>query len=344
MNEVTTVGVDLAKQVMHVVGLNQHNRVVLKKRLRRRQFEPWFANFPACVVAMEACSGSHEWARRLREMGHEVRLIPAQFAKPLVRGNKNDYNDALAVAEAARRPNLRPVAIKTREQQDMQALHRMRRLRVGQRTALCNQLRGLLAEYGMVLPRGLASLRRRIPEILEDADNGLSDAFRELLAHSYEQLLALERYIQHDTDRIKQQAHAHEPQRRLQSLPGFGPIVASAFHGVVGDGRGYRRGRDVSAALGLVPAQHATGDKPRMLGISKRGDRYLRALLVHAARSVVRVAAHKDDALSRWIQRLVATRGTNKATVALANKLARMGWALLRHDTVYQPRLAQPVS
>lgn len=228
------------------------------------------------------------------------------------------------------------VTIKTPEQQDVQTLHRLRAARLAERTALCNQLRGLLTEYGLILPQGVHVVRRRLPEILEDAENGLSDGLRRLVARGYEQLCQLDEHIAFYTDEVKRQLQADEAVKRLQTIPGFGPIVASVFHSVVGDGQTYRRGRDVAAALGLVPRQHSSGGKPLLLGISKRGDGYLRSLLVHGARSVVSRAAGKDDSLSRWIERLKRERGVNKAVVALANKLARIGWAVLRHQTAYR--------
>lgn len=343
MSEVTTIGMDLAKQVNHIVGVDKHQKGVVRKKLRRRQVLAYFANLPPCTIAMEACSGAHEWGRQLEQQGHRVLLISAKLVRAYVQGNKNDYNDAWAILEAARRPNLRPVPIKTRAQQELQALHRMRQARVSDCTALTNQLRGLLAEFGIVMPQGKAALRRRLPEILEDGDNGLSMEFRHMLDRCRQQLVELEEHIEFYTTLIKRRARECEAQQRLQSAPGFGPIVASAFHGAVGDGSAFRRGRDVSVSVGLVPAQHSSGDKPRLLGISKRGDKYLRSLLVHAARSLIKQAPHKDDALSRWTHRLMQERGINKATVALANKLARIGWAILRYGQPYQPIESQAV-
>lgn len=315
-----------------------------KQQLKRKQLLSHFANLPASLVGMEACAGAHDWGRRLQAQGHAVRLLPPQHVKAYVRGNKNDYNDARAIAEAASRPGLRAVAVKSVAQQDVQALHRLRAARVAERTALANQLRGLLAEYGIVVPQGLAALRRALPEILEDAENELSDFFRPLLARGQQQLAELDAHLAYYDGVLKRQAQADAAVQRLQTIPGFGPIVASVFSSLVGDGQAYRRGRDVAAALGLVPAQHSSGGKAVLLGISKRGDGYLRSLLVHGARAVVRRAAAKDDPLSVWINRLVATRGINKATVALANKLARIGWAVLRRQTTYQPAKASAVA
>jgi len=335
MGQTTTIGLDLAKNVFHVVCCDNRGKLIGKKILKRSHVLNYFANFSACLVGVEACASAHYWARELGALGHQVKLIPPQYVKPYVRGNKNDYNDALAIAEAVIRPEMRFVAVKAPEQQDIQALHRLRERRVQDRTALCNQLRGLLAEYGLILPQGIRTVRQCIPELLEDGDNGLSDLFRQLLAQSYQHLQELDRHIEYYTQEMKCQSQQHEACRRLQTIPGFGPIVASVFHSMVGNGEGYQRGRDVSASLGLVPRQHSSGGKDTLLGISKRGDRYLRSLLVHGARSVVIQAAKKDDKLSRWINKVKEQRGFNKATVALANKMARIGWAVLANNTTY---------
>ena len=305
--------------------------------LKRSQVLNEFANLSACRVGMEACAGAPYWARELAAMGHQVKLIPPQYVKPYVRGNKNDYNDALAISEAVVNPQMRFVPVKTTEQQDIQAVYRLRERRIADRTALCNQLRGLLAEYGLVLSKGVNVVRKRLPGLLEDAENGLSDRFRRLLAQSYRELRELDWHIECYTREMVRESQQSDACQRLQTIPGFGPIVASVFHSVVGNGQAYRRGRDVSASVGLVPRQHSSGGKTVLLGISKRGDRYLRSLLVHGARSVVIQAAKKEDRLSCWINKLRAERGYNKATVALANKMARIGWAILAYKTTYQP-------
>lgn len=336
MVKITTIGLDLAKNLFHVVGCDVRGKAITRKMLKRPKVLEYFSNLPHCVVAMEACASAHHWARQLGALGHQVKLIPPQYVKPYVRGNKNDYNDALAIAEAATRPEMRFVAVKTPGQQDIQALHRLRERRIADRTALCNQLRGLLAEYGLILPKGVSGLRRRLPALLEDAENGLSDLFRRLAAQGYQQLQELESHIDFYTQEMARQSRHSEACQRLQTIPGYGPIVAGVFHSVVGNGEAYRRGRDVSASLGLVPKQHSSGGKEVLLGISKRGDRYLRSLLVHGARSVVIQAAKKEDRLSRWINKIKAERGFNKAVVALANKMARIGWAVLANKTAYQ--------
>jgi transposase len=335
--KITTVGLDLAKSVFHVVCFDAFHHEIRKRMLRRQEVKGYFAHLEPCLVAMEACASAHYWGRELERLGHRVKLIPPQYVKPYVQGNKNDYNDARAIAEAATRPAMRTVSIKSVEQQDIQALHRLRAQRIKERTALCNQLRALVAEYGLVMNKGVASIRRTVPELLADGENGLSDRFRTLLKRGYDQLVELEGHIDFYTRQIEEISRQDDRCKRLQAVPGFGPIVASVFVSQVGDGKAYKRGRDVSASLGLVPRQHSSGGKDILLGISKKGDGYLRSLLVHGARSVVLHAKTKDDKLSQWINRLCERRGVNKTAVALANKLARMGWALLRNDADYCP-------
>ena len=337
---ITTVGLDLAKNVFHVVCLNEHNKEVRKRMLRRNQVSQYFAQLSPCLVAMEACATSHYWGRKLTLMGHDVKLIPPQHVKPLVQGNKNDYNDARAIAEAVNRPKVSFVAIKTEEEHDIQAVHRIRSQCLRDRTALSNSTRGLLAEYGFTFPKGIAVLRRRIPELLEDADNGLSFRFRNILARRYEQLVELDEHIAFYTKELELLAQQDEACQRLQTVPGFGLILASAFRSSIGDGQAYTCGRHAAASLGLVPRQCSSGGKNVLLGISKRGDKYLRTLLVHGARAVVRYAATREDSLGRWVVHLLERRGWNKTVVAVANKLARIGWAVLRHHTRYEPNLA----
>lgn len=332
----TVIGLDIAKQIFHLIGLNATGKQVEKKTLRRAKLLEYFANHSPCVIGIEGCSSSHHWARELRKLGHEVKLLPAQYVKPYVRGNKNDYNDALAIAEASRIPEMREVRTRTIEQQSIQALHRLRRGAVADRTKLCNQVRGLLAEFGIIINQGISALRKRLPEILEDGENELHWIFRDALALKYEQLCQLDTLVNKLTKFIENEAKQHSQIKQLQSIPGFGAIVASTFFSVIGDGKSFRKGRDVSASLGLVPRQHSSGGKNTLLGISKRGDKYLRSLLVHGARSVVNHAHKKDDALSLWVTRLVNTRGKNKATVALANKLARIAWAVTTSEKPYQ--------
>jgi len=337
---ITTIGLDLAKNLFHIVGLDAHGHEKMKKRLSRSQGLKHFAKCPACVIGMEACASSHYFAREFRKLGHAAKLIPPQYVKAYVRGQKNDTNDARAIAEAVRVPSMRLVAVKTVEQQDLQSLIRLREGAINARTACANRVRGLLGEYGLVMGKSLGALRRALPEILEDPSNGLTGVFRRALNQERQHLLELDAPIDTLTAELTALSTQDDRVQRLQTAPGYGPIVACVFASVMGDGAQYRRGRDASASLGLVPRQHSSGGKNVLLGISKRGDRYLRSLLIHGARAVVNAAQKKDDSLSRWINRLRETRGMNKATVAVANKLARIGWAILRHGTTYQPAQA----
>lgn len=335
--KITTIGLDLAKNVFHVIGCNRAGKVIKKKQLRRSQVLAYFAQLEPCLVGMEGCASAHYFGRELEKLNHTVRLIPAQHVKAYVQGNKNDYNDALAIAEAVVRPRMRFIPIKTPAQHDMQSLHRLRESQIQMRTALCNRLRGLLAEYGLSFARGVNTLRKQLPLLLEDTENGLSDLFKQLLHQGQQQLYELDAHIAYYDQRMRTQSRQDDCCQRLMAVPGFGPVVASAFASYVGNGQGYQRGRDVSASLGVVPRQHSSGGKEQLLGISKRGDRYLRCLLIHGARAAVHAAAKKEDKLSRWVNEVRARRGMHKATVALANKLARIGWALLYHNTHYQP-------
>lgn len=337
---ITTIGLDLAKRVFHVVCCDKNGKEVQKKMLKRSQLLTFFTKTPPCRVCMEACASSHYWGRELKKMGHDPFLISPQHVKPYVRGNKNDYNDARAIAEAGSRADMPRVAIKTPEQQDMQALHRMRTRAVRSRTALCNSIRGLLGEYGIVLNTGIATLRRGIPMLLEDAENNLSLNFRILLSRNYEQLRELDDHIDFFTKELELLSRQDETCQRLQTIPGFGPIVATAFQCGIGNGDAFHCGRNVAASLGLVPRQHSSGGKDVLLGISKRGDRYLRGLLIHGARAVVSQAQNKTDPLCRWVNRIRERRGFNKAVVALANKLARIGWAVIHTKSSYQSAYA----
>ena len=335
MND-SVIGLDIAKQIFHLVKVNKFGKKELKKKLRRTELLKYFINLPPCKIAMESCASSQHWAREFEKQGHQVVLLPAQHVKAFVRGNKNDYNDALAIAEASRFNEIRPVAIKTGEQQSIQAIHRLRRGAVGDRTALCNQVKGLLSEFGIIINQGIAPLRKSIPSILEDGENELDSSFRIALDLKYTQLTQLDKLVT-DLDKIIQDyAKEHSEIRRLQTIPGFGPVISSNYYSAIGDGKAFKNGRGVSASIGIVPKQHSSGGKHVLLGISKRGDKYLRSLLIHGARSVVRLAANKEDHLSCWINRLVERRGKNKATVALANKLARIAWAVTTTGKAYE--------
>ena len=330
------MGIDLGKNTFHLFGVGKTGSMVVKKKLRRNQLLEYFVNISPCLIGMEACGGSNYWARELTKLGHEVKLINPQFVKPYVKGNKNDYNDAEGICEAVGRPNMRFVTIKTIEQQDIQGLHRIRQSVVKQRTALSNQIRGLLGEYGIVIAKGISQVRTRIPEILEDGENVLTDRFRSWLSEMLEAFRTLDERIK-EYDRVIQREHAtNEACQRIGAIEGIGPQGATAIVATCGDGKQYSNGRQFAASIGLVPRQHTTGDRPRLLGISKRGDKYIRTLLIHGARSVINRIEGKNDRRSRWLQSLVARRGKNKAAVALANKNARIIWAMLSRGEDYR--------
>jgi transposase len=323
---------DIAKSCFQVHGVDEHGKTALQKRLRRTQVLGYFANLPPCLIGIEACATAHHWARELSKFGHEVKLMPPQFVKAYVKTNKNDARDAEAICEAVARPNMRFVPIKTIAQQELLMLHRARQRLIQARTAQANQLRGLLAEFGFVLPQGLPVLERQIPAILTDAENGLSNRLRERFSGLFRQLRELSEMVA-DWEREILTWHRENPlSQRLEKIPGVGPLTASAFVASVGDARAFKSGRQLAAWLGLVPRQDSSGGKTRLLGISKRGDRYLRTLLILGARSVLaRVKRNPGD----WIERLKARCHPNIVAVALANKTARIIWALLAHDREY---------
>jgi transposase len=333
--KITRIGLDLAKNVFQVHGVDRTERVVIRRQLSRSQMVAFFEKLPPCLVGMEACAGAHHWARTLQQMGHTARLIAPQFVKPYIKNQKNDANDAEGICEAVGRPNMRFVTVKTVEQQDIQALHRIRSELVHQRTAKANQIRGLLAEYGIVVAVRIEQLRRALPLICEDLSHGLSARFRSMLEGLRQDLSWLDGRIEALDGEIKELARQDETAVRLQTIPGIGPITATALVADLGDARQFRRGREVSAFLGLTPRQMSSGGKERLLGISKRGDAYLRTLLIHGARSALRVAGNKGDVRSRWAVRVGERRHRNIAAVALANKNARIVWALLTRGGNY---------
>lgn len=336
---ITTIGIDIAKTIFHLYAVNQVGRLVKKKRLKRNQLLAYLANIEPCRVVMEACGGANYWAREIKALGHQVKLIAPQYVKPYVKGNKNDYNDAEAITEAGQRPTMRYVPIKTVEQQDIQNLHRQRERIKKERTALVNQTRGLLAEYGLVLNKGVPAVRHHLPQILEDAENNLTALSRELFAELLEELRILDERFVHCGHRIESLNQTNEVCQRLDEILGIGPITASATYAAAGDGKEFVNGRHFSAWLGLVPGQHSTGGKSVLLGISKRGNAYLRTLYIHGARAVLRHSAKKQDRLSRWAQAVLARRGHNKACVAVANKLARMAWVIMAKGESYRMAL-----
>jgi transposase len=331
------VGIDLAKDVFQVHGVDSQEKVILRKQFRRVQLLAYFEKIAPCLIGMEACGSAHYWARELQKLGHTVKLMAPQFVKPYVKSNKNDANDAEAICEAVARPTMRFVAVKTIAQQDIQAIHRVRSELVSHRTAKVNQIRGLLAEYGLAVGRRIEVLRTALPLLLEDAENGLTLDFRILLDELRQDLINLDERVQVMDKKIKTLANSHGEAKRLLAIPGIGPITATAIISAIGNGKQFKRGRDFAAWLGLTPRQHSSGGKERLLGISKRGDSYLRTLLIQGARAVLRVVDQKDDPRSRWLQNLCSRRNKNIAAVALANKNARIIWALLTKETDFLP-------
>ena len=334
--KITTVGLDIAKSAFHLYAVNKMGRYMKKKQLKRKQVLPYLARLEPCVIAMEACGGANYWAREMKDLGHEVKLIAPQYVKPYVKGNKNDYNDAEAIAEAVQRPTMRFVPIKSVEQQDIQNLHRQRERIKKARTALVNQVRGLLAEYGIVINKGVAAVRKGLPGILEDAENGLTLRSRELFADLLEELRVLDERFKQSEKQIEISNRGNEVCQRLDEILGVGPITASAVYAAAGNGKNFVNGRHFSAWIGLVPGQHSTGGKSTLLGISKRGNAYLRTLFIHGARAVLRHSANKTDRFSLWAQALLERRGHNKACVAVANKMARMAWVIMAKGETYR--------
>ena len=333
----TTIGIDIAKQVFELYVEDGATQVVERRRLSRKKMLPWFANRPPALVGMEACGGAHYWARELTKLGHEVRLIAPQYVKPWVQTNKSDAADARAICRAVQEPGMRVVGIATEAQQEVQALHRVRSRLLRQRTALVNQLHGLLLEYGVAVPRGRAALRQALATF--QAEERGTPLLRQLLAEQQAELADWDHRLEAVTTRIEQEGSQQPICQRLQTIPGIGPLTASALW-VKLAGQAYQHGRHVAAALGLVPKHEGTGGTVRLGRMSKRGDRYLRSLLIHGARSVITHRREKPDPVSRWVHRLVERRGRNKAVVALANKNARVAFALLARAQEYQATYA----
>jgi transposase len=334
---VTLIGIDLAKSVFQVCAVNQQGKVVFNRQVRRNRLMALLMNYPEAVIAMEACSGSNYWGRALEQQGFTVRLIPPQHVKPFIKGNKNDRNDAFAITEAARRPHLRCVRPRTLAQTDLIQVHRVLDRQVRQRTALINQIRGFLGEYGVVVARGKERLWHALPDVLEEVDNGLTPSARELVAELRQEWAILQQAIRRLEQQIKTQSRVDEAARRLMQIKGVGERISTAAVAYAGNGQGYRNGRHFAANLGLVPKEHSSGGKQQLGGMTKRGNRYLRRLLIQGAWTVVRYASRGQDRLSRWAVKLIERRGKHKAVVAVANKMARIIWSMLYHRTEYRP-------
>jgi len=339
--ELNAIGIDLGKTLFHLVGVDVGGNVVVRKRCSRTQLLKYTANLRVQRIGMEACSGSHFLARALREQGHDARLIPAQYVKPYVKTNKSDYIDAEAIAEAVHRPTMRFVPIKTEEQLDLQAVHRVRERWVARRTAVINQIRGLLLERGWTLPKGRSHVDHALPDILADTASRLSGSFRALVAQLKLDLDQLSARIEELDAVIQHTAKENEACQRLTTIPGVGPVAATALIAAIGNGSGFRRGKDLAAWVGMVPREYSTGGKQKLLGISKQGNSYLRRLFVQGARVVMQYRTKQAPGLSAWLAQLMARTHQNVAIVALANKLLRMAWAVLCKNEMYRiPELA----
>ncbi|MCP4284620.1 MAG: IS110 family transposase [Gammaproteobacteria bacterium] len=341
MRKITTVGLDLAKSVFQVHCADGDGGPVVRKKLRRGQVADFFSELPACLVGLEACASAHHWARTLQAFGHEVRLIPPQYVKPFVKTNKNDAVDAEAICEALMRPTMRFAPVKSAEQQAVLTLHRARELLVRQRTMVINALRGHCGEFGIVVAQGTVNVRKLI-EIIEDHDDDrLADLARQALGFVVEQLRAIQTQIAGLEKKLKAWHHANEASRRLVAIPGVGVITATALVATIGDASQFHSGRQLAAWLGLVPKQSSSGGKQRLGRISKRGDGYLRRLLVHGARAVLRWSRGSKkcgpgQGRTAWQQSLLARRPVNVVLVAMANKTARVVWAMLNRGETYR--------
>jgi transposase len=341
MGIVTLIGIDLGKHCFFLHAQDGRGHEVWRRKATRAQLLTLLANTPASTIAMEACAGAHWLARKLQTFGHQVRLIAPQFVRPFVKGNKTDFADAQAICEAASRPSMRFVAVKTPEQQTLLALHRVREALVAERTATANQIHGFLLEFGVSLPVGPRAITR-LPARLDDPDTTLPPRLIAVLLRLHRRYSQLSEEIAQIDGELSQQLAEDEAGQRLMTVPGIGPITASSLLAMAGDMHGFTRGRDFAASLGLVPRQHSTGGRPTLLGISKRGDKHLRCLLVQGARSVMRHAERRSDALGVWLQALLRRRHSNVVACALANKMARIVWAILARGGEYRahPALA----
>jgi transposase len=333
---ITTIGIDLAKNTFSLHGTDAQGKTVLKKTVSRGKLLEQFANLPPCLVGMEACAGAHYWARALRALGHDARIIAPRFVIPYRRKGKNDGNDAEAICEAVSRPAMHFVPVKSDEQQAILCLHRIRQQVVAERTAQINQIRGLLSEFGLIMPKGRYAAQHSIPDLLEDAENGLPSLARRLLHDVWQRIVQLNQQILAYDRELASLARQSESASRLMTIPGVGAITATALVASIADPKQFRNGRQLAAWLGLTPRQYSTGGKPRLGRITKQGDKYLRMLLIHGTRAVLAVLKDKQDRTSQWLRELIVRRGYKRATVALAAKNARIVWAILNRGETYR--------
>lgn len=336
MSNNSVISIDIAKNIFQVCLLNEHNKVTVNKKVSRNKLLEAVLKLDSKLIVMEACYSSNYWGRLFQRHGFTVHLIPPHQVKPFVMGNKNDPNDAVAIGEASKRPRAKFVAVKSLEHQDIQSLERIRERLIKTRTALANQTRGLLAEYGIIMKKSLKELRSAIPLALEDADNQLTVISRDFIHGLFEELKSLDRLIRANENSSAHLLESHDDYRRLQTIPGIGPIISRGFICSINNVQQFKNGREMAAWIGLTPKQHASGDKSKMMGISRRGNQTLRRQLIHGARSIVRWCEGKEDSLSLWLQKLLKTKHKNRVVVALANKLARIAWAVLAKNEDYK--------
>jgi len=341
---IASIGIDLGKTTFHLVALGERNKILVRRKFSRSQLLAYTANLPASLIGLEACAGAHFMGAALREQGHQVRLIPAQFVKPYRKSNKNDFIDAEAIAEAVTKQNMRFVQIKTQEQLDGQAMHRVRDRLVQRRTALINEIRGFLLERGLTFAARPIYLRKNLPTVIEDAEQNLSSHLRWLLDRLWQEWKQTETEIEAITDEIERISNEDARCRQLRQIPGFGPLVSTATVAAIGNGSAFRRGRDFAAWVGVVPRQYSTGGKQKLYGISKRGNIYLRRMLIHGARSVLFRVKYDTGGFGQWVHRLAQRAPSNKVVVAIANKLARIAWAVLSSGQDYRHQPLQQLA
>jgi transposase len=341
---IASIGIDLGKTTFHLVALGERNKILLCRKFSRSQLLAYTANLPASLIGLEACAGAHFMGAALREQGHQVRLIPAQFVKPYRKSNKNDFIDAEAIAEAVTKQNMGFAQLKTQEQLDWQAMHRVRDRLVRRRTALINEIRGFLLERGITFAVQPIQLRKNLPAVIEDAEQNLSPRLRWLLDRMWQEWKQTETEIEAITDEIERISNEDARCRQLRQIPGFGPLVSTATVAAIGNGSAFRRGRDFAAWVGVVPRQYSTGGKQKLYGISKRGNIYLRRMLIHGARAVLFRVKYDTGGFGQWVHRLAQRAPSNKVVVAIANKLARMAWAVLSSGQDYRHQPMQQLA
>src|SRR6516162_3372669 len=341
---IASIGIDLGKTTFHLVALGERNKILLRKKFSRSQLLAYTANLPASLIGLEACAGSHFLGAGLREQGHQVRLIPAQFVKPYRKSNKNDFLDAEAIAEAVTKQNMRFAQLKTQEQLDWQAMHRVRDRLVQRRTALINVFRRFLLDRGIIFSAQPIHLRKNLPAVIKDAEQSLSPRLRWLLNRMWQEWKQIDTEVQALTEEIERISKDDARCQQLRQIPGFGPLISTATVAAIGNGAAFRRGRNFAAWVGVVPRQYSTGGKQKLFGISKRGNVYLRRMLIHGARAVLFRVKYDTGGFGQWVHRLAQRAPHNKVVVAIANKLARIAWVVLSSGKDYRHQPLQPAA